>query len=58
MSEHYGVILEVEWQDHCCEPRGERVVPVYNKTDVLGFQIILCDKFAGWASNGSSMEEI
>jgi hypothetical protein len=31
---------------------------VYNKTDVLGLQTFLCDKFAGWASNGSSMEEI
>jgi len=41
-----------------CEPQGERVVPVYNKTDVLGLQTFLRDKFAGWVSNGSSVEEI
>ena len=31
---------------------------MYNKTDVLGFQAFLCDKFAGWAHNGSSVQEI
>jgi hypothetical protein len=46
MSDHYGVILEVEWEDNCCEPQGERVVTVYNKTDVLGLQNFLHDKFA------------
>jgi len=35
-----------------------RVVPVYNKTDVLGLQTFLHDKFAVWASNGSCVEEI
>jgi hypothetical protein len=37
---------------------GKRVVPVYNKTDVLGLQTFLHNKFAVWASNGSCMEEI
>jgi hypothetical protein len=50
--------LEVEWEDDCCEPQVERVVPVYNKTDVLGLQNFLRDKFAVWGSNGSSVEEI
>jgi hypothetical protein len=31
---------------------------VYNKTDVLGLQTFLRDKFAVWASNGSCVEEI
>jgi len=52
------VILEVEWEDNCCERQGERVVPVCNKTDVFGLQTFLRDKFAGWASNSSSVEEI
>jgi hypothetical protein len=52
------VILEVEWEDTCSEPQVERIVPVYNKTDVLGLQTFLCDKFAVWVSNGSSVEEI
>ena len=58
ISDHYGVILEVDWEENYCEPQGERVVLVYNKTLVLGLQTFLRDKFAGWASNGSSVEEI
>jgi len=36
------------------EPQLERVVPVYNKTEVFGLQTFLRGKFAVWASNGSS----
>jgi hypothetical protein len=52
------VILEVEWEDTCSKPQLERVVPVFNKTDVSGLQTFLHNKFVVWASNGSSMEEI
>jgi len=52
------VILEVDWEENYCEPQGERVVAVYNRADILGLQTFLRDKFAGWASNGSSVEEI
>ena len=38
VSDHLAVILEVEWEDTCTEPQVERVVPVYNKTDVSGLQ--------------------
>jgi hypothetical protein len=31
---------------------------VYHKTDVLGLQTLLQDKFGKWASNGSCVEEI
>ena len=31
---------------------------MYNKTDVLGLKILLCEKFAVWAHSGSSVEEI
>ena len=31
---------------------------LYNKTDVLGLQTFLRDKFAVWASNGSCVEKI
>jgi hypothetical protein len=51
-------MLEVEWTESSCEPQVERVVPVYNKTDVLGLQNFLRDKFAVWASNGSCVEDI
>ena len=52
------MILEVEWEDKCTEPQVERVVPVYNKTDVSGLETFLRDKFVVWASNGSNVEEI
>ena len=39
------MIMEVEWEDTCTEPQVERVVPVYNKTDVSGLQTFLRDKF-------------
>jgi hypothetical protein len=52
------VILEVEWEDTCTEPQVERLVPVYNKTDVIGLKTFLRDKVAVWVSNGSSVEEI
>ena len=58
VSDHQAVILEVEWEDMCRDPHVERVVPVYNKTDVSGLQTFLRDKYIVWASNGSSVEEI
>jgi hypothetical protein len=58
ISDNCGVMLEVEWAVSGCEPQVERVVPVYNKTDVLGLQNFLRDKFAVMASNGSCVEEI
>ena len=36
----------------------ERLVPVYNKSNVTGLQSFLREKFASWASNGSCVEEI
>ena len=45
----------MEWEDTCTETQVERVVPVYNKTDVSGLQTFLRDKFAVWSSN---VEEI
>jgi len=58
VSDHQTVILEVEWEDWCREPHVERIVPVYNKTDVSGLQTFLRNKFVVWASNGNSVEEI
>ena len=58
ISDHHGVILEVDWEEKFFEPQLERVMPVYNRTDVLGLQTYLRDRFAVWASNGSSVEQI
>ena len=54
----YVVILEVEWEENCCVPQVESLVPVYRKTEVLRLQTFLRDKFAVWASNGSCVEGI
>jgi len=58
VSDHLALILEVEWEDTCTEPQVEKVVLVYNKTDVSGLQTFLRDKFVVWASNGRNVEEI
>ena len=36
----------------------ERIVPVYHKTDGLGFQAFLREKCNLWASNGSCVEDV
>ena len=41
ISDHNGVSLEVEWNEICREPKVERIVPVYHKTDILGLQAFL-----------------
>jgi len=48
ISDHHGVILEVDWEGKFFEPQLERVIPVYNRTDVLGLQTYLRDRFAVW----------
>jgi hypothetical protein len=58
VSDHNGVLLEVEWDKNCREPQVERTVPVYRKTDVLGLQTFLREKLELWAGNGSCVEEI
>ena len=58
ISEHYGVLLEVEWGENCRERQMENLVHLYHKTNVRGLQIFLRGEFASWASNGSCVEEI
>ena len=58
ISDHQAVILEVKWNDTYTKPQVERLVPVYNKTDIIGLQTFLWDKYEAWSSNGKSVEEI
>jgi hypothetical protein len=58
ISDHHGVVLEVEWEENFLVPQLERVIPVYSRTDVLGLQTYLRDRFADWANNGTSVEQI
>jgi hypothetical protein len=48
--------LEVEWNEIFQEPKVERIVPVYHKTDVLSLQGFLREKFSMWTGNGSCVE--
>ena len=38
ISDYYGVMLEVEWEESGCEPQVEGVVPLHNETDVRGYK--------------------
>jgi hypothetical protein len=58
ISDHHGVIFEVEWEENIFVLQLERVIPMYNRTDILGLQTFLRDKFADWTNNGSSVEQI
>jgi hypothetical protein len=31
IRDHHAVILEVEWEENCCVPPVEKLVPVYQK---------------------------
>jgi len=58
ISEHCGVLLDVEWEENCREHQMECLVPVNHKTPARGLQDFLRGKFASWASNGSCVEEM
>ena len=58
ISDHEGVLLEVEWSDKCRDDNAGRIVPMYHKTNVLGMQTFLREKYKQWAGIGSCVEEI
>ena len=58
ISDHCGVLMEVELGENCLEHHVKRCVPVYHKINVQGPQNFLRGKFASWASNGSRVQEI
>jgi hypothetical protein len=44
ISDPNSVLLEVERDEICRKTKAERIVPVYNETDVLGLQAFLREK--------------
>jgi len=58
ISDHRGVLLEVEWVVNCGERQVEILVTVCHKTNVSGLHGILRGKFVSWARNGSCVEEM
>jgi len=58
ISDHCGVLLDVEWAEKGFVTQEKRLVPAYHKTNVLGLQKFLRDKLPTWANNGSCVEDI
>jgi hypothetical protein len=50
--DHCGVLLKIKWGENSREHQVERIVHLYQKTNVTGLQIFFRGKFAQWASNG------
>jgi len=58
ISDHRGVLLEVDWVEKGLETHEKRLIPIYHKTNVLGLQNFLRDKLPTWALGGSCVEDI
>ena len=58
ISDHYGVLLEMKWEENGFMTLEKGSVPAYHKTNVVGLQSFLWDKLPIWASNGSCVEDI
>ena len=56
ISDHHGGMLQVDWEENSIVLQAERLIAVYYKTDAVGLQTFLRDRFSVWASNGSSVE--
>ena len=55
ISDHHGVLLEVDWEENSFVPQSERLIPVYYKTDVVGLQTFLRDRLSVWASKAVAL---
>jgi hypothetical protein len=62
ISDHNGVVLEVQWDEIFLQSKVDRVVdrivPVCHKTDVFSLQLYIGENFNLWPGDGSSVEEI
>jgi hypothetical protein len=58
ISDHCGVLLEIEWGVKRPLTLEKRLVPAYQRTNILGLQVFLREKYPFWANNGSCVEDI
>jgi hypothetical protein len=58
ISDHCGVLLEIEWVEKGLVTQEKRLIPAYHRTNVVGLQHFLRDNFILWANNGSCVEDI
>ena len=52
------MLLEVEWLGCGDGTKEDRAVPMYHKTNIIGLQKFLWEKFPTWANNGNSVEDL
>jgi hypothetical protein len=58
ISDHNGILIEVDWAEYCHEAQVGRDIPSYHKTDIADVQVVLREAFKLWAGSGSCIEEI
>ena len=58
VSDHGGVLLDVEWVEKGFMTQEKWLVPIYHKTNVLELQNFLRDIFPTWANNSGCIEDI
>jgi len=58
ISDHCGVLLDVECAEKAFVTQEKRLVPAYHKTNVLGLQQFPRDKLPTCENNGSCVEEV
>jgi hypothetical protein len=51
ISDHCGVLFDVEWGEKDFGTLKKQQLPAYHKTNVLGLQQFLRDKLPTWANN-------
>jgi hypothetical protein len=58
ISDHCRVLLEIEWGEKSSVTLEKCLVPAYHKTNILGLQAFLQEKYSFWANNSSCIEDI
>jgi hypothetical protein len=58
ISDHCGVLLEVERIEKGFVTQEKPLVTMHHETNVLGLQTFLQDKLPTWANNDSCVEDI
>jgi hypothetical protein len=58
VSDHCGVLLDVEWVDKDFVTQEKQLVPVYHKTNMLELQNFLRDKLPTWPNNSRCVEDM
>ena len=58
ISDHHGVLLEIEWEKKFLCHQPDKLIHVYSKTDVISLRTFLNEKYLDWTRQDSSVEHI